>query len=68
MVISAKEFQDYASDCLQWARQAESDSERDTCLEMAAAGLRASTAAGLAVPPNPGTTPQQPQQPQPKKK
>jgi hypothetical protein len=49
MVISAKEFQDYASDCMQWARQAESESERDTCLEMAAAALRASTAAGLAV-------------------
>jgi hypothetical protein len=49
MVTSAKEFQDYASDCMQWARQAETESERDTCLEMAAAALRASRAAGLAV-------------------
>jgi hypothetical protein len=35
-----------ASGCMQWARQAKSDSERDTCLEMAAAALRASTTAG----------------------
>ena len=34
---------------MQWAMQAEMESERDTCIEMAAEALRASTAAGLAV-------------------
>jgi hypothetical protein len=48
MFTSAKEFQDYAADCIQWARQAESESERNTCMEMAAAALRASTAADFA--------------------
>ena len=49
MITSAEQFQDYASDCMQWAMQAEMESERDTCIEMAAEALRASTAAGLAV-------------------
>jgi hypothetical protein len=40
-VVSAKEFREYADECLGWAKTAKSDKERRTFLQMAQAWLEA---------------------------
>jgi hypothetical protein len=40
-VSSAKEFREYADECLGWAKAAKSDKERRTFLQMAQAWLEA---------------------------
>jgi hypothetical protein len=39
--VSAKEFREYADECLGWAKTAKSDKERKTFLQMAQAWLEA---------------------------
>jgi len=43
---SAKEFRDYAEECLGWAKTARSEKERDTFLEMARTWMEAAMLAG----------------------
>jgi ribosomal protein L17 len=40
-MTSAKEYRQYAEECLTWAKQAKTDSERETLLKMAEDWLRA---------------------------
>jgi hypothetical protein len=40
-VISAKEYQEYAAECLEWAKTAKGDHERDLFLEMAKTWMEA---------------------------
>ena len=47
VVTTAKEYRKYAAECLESAKEAKSDSDRDTYLAMATAWLRA---AALAEP------------------
>jgi hypothetical protein len=39
--LSSKEFRDFANECLDWAKTAKSDSERDIFLQMAQVWLEA---------------------------
>jgi hypothetical protein len=45
---SAEEYRQYAYECLGWAKQAETDSERDVFLKMAEDWLRAATLLGTS--------------------
>jgi hypothetical protein len=40
-VLSSQEFRDFANECLDWAKTARSDSERDIFLQMAQVWLEA---------------------------
>ncbi len=42
---SAKHYRDYAEDCLNWAKAAKSDQQRETFLQMAQTWLEAATRA-----------------------
>jgi hypothetical protein len=43
--MSAKEYREYAAECMDWARTAKSDQERDTFLQMAQTWLNAALVA-----------------------
>jgi hypothetical protein len=51
-VSSAKEYRAYGAECMEWAKTAKSDSERDTFLEMATSWLQAAAIAELASRPS----------------
>jgi hypothetical protein len=40
---TAKEYRDYADECVAWAKDAQSDTDRETFLKMARDWLRAAT-------------------------
>ena len=48
---TAKEYRAYAAECMDSARDATSDVERDTYLQMAANWLQAATVAEMPIPP-----------------
>jgi hypothetical protein len=48
--VSAKEFREYADECLGWAKTAKSDKERKTFLQMAQAWLEAADLSETAPP------------------
>jgi hypothetical protein len=48
---SVKEYRQYADECLGWAKQAKTDSERDIFLKMAEDWLRAATLLGASATP-----------------
>jgi len=50
-VSLAKEYRAYAAECMDWARNAKSDVERDRFLTMASAWLRAAAISELAASP-----------------
>ena len=45
---SVEEYRQYADECLGWAKQAKTDSERDLFIEMAEDWLRAATLLGAS--------------------
>jgi hypothetical protein len=51
IISSAKEFREYAAECMDWAKSAKTDHERDIFLQMAkswlAAACRQGTGKGL---------------------
>jgi hypothetical protein len=49
---TAEEYRRYADECLAWAKQAVTDSERETYLQMAQDWLRAATLAEMPSIPN----------------
>jgi hypothetical protein len=50
-VSTAKEYRAYAAECMESARNAGSDIEQDTFLQMAADWLQAATMAEMPIPP-----------------
>jgi len=46
--MTAKEYRSYAAECMEWAKTARSDQERNTFLEMAKTWLQAATVADRA--------------------
>jgi hypothetical protein len=50
-VSLAKEYRAYAAECMDWAKNAKSDVERDRFLTKASAGLRAAAVSELAASP-----------------
>ncbi len=50
--MSAKEYREYAEECMGWAKSARTDKERVTFLEMAKTWLQAAALADLSNSPN----------------
>jgi hypothetical protein len=44
-VMSAKEFREYATECMEWAKSAKTDHERDIFLQMAKTWMEAAVIA-----------------------
>jgi len=57
VVTTAKEYRDYAAECMEWAKTATTDADREIFLQMAASWLKAASLAepiaGYAKPSKP---------------
>ncbi len=58
-MTTPEEYRRYADECMKWAREAKSDKDRETFLELASAWLQAA-AIGDGNPPIARSDPQQP--------
>jgi hypothetical protein len=52
---SAKEYREYATECMEWAKSAKTDQERDIFLQMAKSWMEAALIAGGREAPPPST-------------